>query len=665
MPLGNGALTALAWPNASSGGVGLYIGHQSAMSSWTELFKIAQVDVALSPAPSGAYFNATHDIATASLLLFLGGSSFSDYAVRLRVWVDAAPDDALYVEAASRDPARLFSLAATVSSVRPPGVWHYSPSFSACHAVSSQPDVLVDPLPPAVRLRAPPPQAPADVVRHASGAARPTRRLAAEGRLPALGAFQPGSIVIFHRNADSDGLAVNETLVQQGVGSLVETTPDFWRDNQFGLALDGGGGPALVRTGAASLASAAPAAAFELRATALAVQTDSSDEWLTELSALVAAGRGAAAARPAHEAWWANFWSRSYIAVNMTNSSALAALVGADDLSAEGRRFVAPRAAAPAPGALPVPNALLWLRASTLAASLANGSRVATWPNDVPQNGSGVAQAAVPKQPLFLSDGLGAGVPAVLFDGAAAFLENGDLATHRGDYSVMAVFRDDGSSGGTGAPCCSGVVILRGSFNGISTVPAADYVDDDGNNAQGDPVVAFLDGPGTNFAGHCKSASDQTRPPPTTDSLSPEPFPRTPYITLSRRSKHPRPRRGRACKLPAGVGRALRRRLPAGAGAARRRAQRGRRADRRAQRGGRPRPLLPWRARRGRRLRPRSLAGRGRGHVGLLQAGLPVPAAAGQVHSDEGRRLPAVACLRPDALRACHPVTGGDLALEV
>jgi hypothetical protein len=347
-------------------------------------------------------------------------------------------------------------------------------------------------------------------VRHASGAARPTRRLAATGRLPALGAFQPGSVVVYHRNVDSDGLAVNETLFQQGVGGLVATTPDFWRDNQFGLALDAGGGPALVRAGPASLASAAPAAAFELRATALAVQTDSAAEWLAELAALVAAGRGAAAARADHEAWWMRFWQRSYIAVNMTNSSTPSDFGGGDSLSTEGRRFVVPRAAAPAApaaggaasGALPVPDALLWLRASTLAGSLANNSRVAVWPNDVPANGSGVAQAAAPNQPLFLSDGLGAGVPAVLFDGSTSFLENGDLATHRGDYSVVAVFRDDGSSGGSGAPCCSGVVFLRGSFNGISTVPAEANVDDDGQNAEGDPIVAFLDGPGTDFAGH-------------------------------------------------------------------------------------------------------------------------------------------------------------------
>ena len=524
VPLGNGALTALAWPNASAGGVGIYVGHQDAMSSWQELFKIAQLDVALSPspyAPGAAFFNATHDITSASLLLYLGGSSLADYAVRLRVWADANAD-ALFVEVAARDPASRFSISATVSSVRPPGVWTYSPSFSACHAVSTQPDVLVDPLPPPAALRAPRPQTPQEAVRHASGARRPTRRLAAAGRLPAVGAFQPGSVVIYHRNNASDGLAVAESLTLQGLEALVATTPDFWRELQFGLALDAGGGPALARAGPATLVSAAPAAAFELRATVLAVQTDSAGEWLTELSALVAAGGSAQASRAAHEAWWDLFWSRSYIAVNMTaNSTRTEYVNGGDDLTPEGQRYIlgatsaatpaaAAAAAAPAPAAesrtptddaLPVPDALIWLRASTLASTLPNGSAVAAWPNDAAGSGSGVSQASAALRPTFLADAFGAGVPGVLFDGATTFLENSDLATSRSDFSVYAVFRDDGSSGGN-TPCCSGVVFLRESFNGIATVPSSSSADDDDGGAGGAAVVAFLDGPGEDNEGH-------------------------------------------------------------------------------------------------------------------------------------------------------------------
>src|SRR5687768_10316945 len=38
MPLGNGDLVALAWPNVTAGGVAFYISKSDAMSSATELF---------------------------------------------------------------------------------------------------------------------------------------------------------------------------------------------------------------------------------------------------------------------------------------------------------------------------------------------------------------------------------------------------------------------------------------------------------------------------------------------------------------------------------------------------------------------------------------------------------------------------------------------------
>ena len=40
-----GKFTALAWANVSNGGVGIMLGHQDAMSSATELFKLGLVQV--------------------------------------------------------------------------------------------------------------------------------------------------------------------------------------------------------------------------------------------------------------------------------------------------------------------------------------------------------------------------------------------------------------------------------------------------------------------------------------------------------------------------------------------------------------------------------------------------------------------------------------------
>jgi hypothetical protein len=45
MPIGNGALTVLCWPNVSMGGVGLYVGHQNAMDSETALIRLGEVQV--------------------------------------------------------------------------------------------------------------------------------------------------------------------------------------------------------------------------------------------------------------------------------------------------------------------------------------------------------------------------------------------------------------------------------------------------------------------------------------------------------------------------------------------------------------------------------------------------------------------------------------------
>ena len=44
-----------------------------------------------------------------------------------------------------------------------------------------------------------------------------------------MAAFQPGSVIVYHRNAASDGLYLNSTLAQQGLESLVATTPDHWQ----------------------------------------------------------------------------------------------------------------------------------------------------------------------------------------------------------------------------------------------------------------------------------------------------------------------------------------------------------------------------------------------------------------------------------------------------
>ena len=499
MPLGNGALTALAWANVSAGGVGIYVGHQRAMSTHAELLKLGLIQIALSPNPfvaSGAgtapFFNQTIDLSTGSVLIFAGGPSAARANALIRVWVDARTgSDVLYVDVSS--PAgRTFSLSARVSSSRPAGrQWVHADQFGTCGNVTSEPDVFVDPLPAPRALRAASPQRPGAEFRHASGRLRPLRTLAAAGRLPREGAFQPGSVVVYHRNrydvASEFNFSLPDILARQGLSELIATTPDHWRDLQQGFALDAGdAGPPLVRADAATLASAAPAAAFSLRATVLVVQTDTEDEWLQDLVALVAAAGPEAEARAATEAWWRAFWGRSYIHVN---SSSFAAVV-----AAAAEKNAAARAEAPA--ALPVAGATLWLRASSLS-SLANGSAVASWPNEG-SGGAAVVQTVAAKQPIFAAGGLGPGQHGVRFDGHATQLSNAVSAISNVS-TVLAVFRDDGSDSG----CCTGVVYFVDSCLGLSTRNAAvDGVDDDDNNSvPSGPLVVMADYGGSGFVG--------------------------------------------------------------------------------------------------------------------------------------------------------------------
>jgi alpha-L-fucosidase 2 len=321
MPLGNGRLTVLGWANATSGGIGFYLGHQDAMSSNTDLFKLALLQVSLSPSPfsQGSFFNQSLDLSTATLRLYAGGTSLSDYAVLFEAYVDANADQ-LLLSVASRDPSKTYSLTATLSSTRPAARWQQQESFADCAPVFNNPDVALDPLPAApIPLARPPPQSEAEKFRHATGATRPQRALA---RLPPLAAFQPGSLIWYHRNAPEDGLTIPTTLTLQHLEALIPTTPDYWQDLQFGFALDAGAGAPLTRSSNTTLTSAAPGAAFSLRATVLAVQTDTVEEWVADLAALVAEGdAGAAGARVAHEAYWGGFWARSHIVVNASDPS--------------------------------------------------------------------------------------------------------------------------------------------------------------------------------------------------------------------------------------------------------------------------------------------------------------------------------------------------------
>jgi len=339
MPLGNGRTTALAWANASTGGVGIYLGSQDAMGSTTELFKLARFEVSATPNPfqEGSYFNQTLDVSSATFHLYFGGSNFSTYALHFKVYVDANAD-ALRVSVTAGQGFPPFSLRVASFSTRPSVNWTHSPLFF-CSESLTLPDVYVDPLPPTQSLGSVPLQKAKDKFRHAGGAARPLRRLHAPGSplaspgAPTSFSFQPGSLLAYHRNSPEEGSTLATVLGQQGLLDLLPSTPDHWTDLQSGFVLDADDGPPLHREDSHTLVSSAPSSFFLLRATVLAVQTENPNDWFQDIAALIATTAPSSEARTLHEAWWSSWWARSYIAVNASNFPAVEGAHGVNPLS--------------------------------------------------------------------------------------------------------------------------------------------------------------------------------------------------------------------------------------------------------------------------------------------------------------------------------------------
>ena len=83
--------------------------------------------------------------------------------------------------------------------------------------MSSQPDVFVDPIPPARPLVRPRALSPKNAMRHSSAVYRPTRVI---DPLPAFDSFHADTVIMYHRNDVRDLIngvsSINMTLTQQG-----------------------------------------------------------------------------------------------------------------------------------------------------------------------------------------------------------------------------------------------------------------------------------------------------------------------------------------------------------------------------------------------------------------------------------------------------------------
>jgi hypothetical protein len=113
----------------------------------------------------------------------------------------------------------------------------------------------------------------------------------------------------YYRNTTS---IFADTLKKQHLGHAVEKFHDPLLNLTFGGLIAGEG---LVTKDDKTLATAAPVKSLDIRIHALTAQTPEPAAWVSQLDALRASNDkvASAVARPAHEQWWKDFWTRSWI----------------------------------------------------------------------------------------------------------------------------------------------------------------------------------------------------------------------------------------------------------------------------------------------------------------------------------------------------------------
>jgi hypothetical protein len=108
---------------------------------------------------------------------------------------------------------------------------------------------------------------------------------------------------------------------REHLDALLSKYPDPILNRCFGIAMKGSN---LTRTANLTLESSIPSMKQELNLYALTEQTDSPGSWLADLEKKIKTTEAVTktAARNAHNAWWRNFWNRSWINVSGTTDAA-------------------------------------------------------------------------------------------------------------------------------------------------------------------------------------------------------------------------------------------------------------------------------------------------------------------------------------------------------
>ena len=276
MPIGNGDIGMNVWVEPN-GDLLLLLSKTDAWSETCRLLKLGRVRVKLSPNPfdNGAPFEQVLHLRQGEITISAGTA---EKAVTLRIWIDANRP-VIHVEASASSPVEMQALLE---------VWRTAP-----HQLTGE---------------------ELDGAYGVHGAPYPV----CEGA-DTVHADRKNRIVWHHRN---DTSIWEDNLQHQGMADFIARAKDPLLKRTFGGCIEGVG---LVSASPTSLKSAKPQERFVLSMHPLCRQTETVDEWMTELDQSVARHRRRRIEkdRADHQAWWDAFWNRSWIRITGTPEAEL------------------------------------------------------------------------------------------------------------------------------------------------------------------------------------------------------------------------------------------------------------------------------------------------------------------------------------------------------
>jgi hypothetical protein len=269
MPTGNGDIGLNVWVE-ENGDLLFYIGKTDAWSETVRLLKLGRIRVRISPNPfdSGQPFRQTLHLRNGEIEIRAGKP---EQEVHISVWVDAVYP--------------VIRIAA--ETTRP-----------------SQVQVIYERWRDQQRLLE------GEEVQSAYGLEGGSEPLVSYG--DSIQQEGEDGVIWFHRNTKS---AYPSIMKHQGLLEAAASIPDPLLHRTFGATMTGEN---FTRVNPTTLRSKAPAQKHNISIYALTSIAPSSEDWLSEMRALVTRLRAitAADARSSHDKWWQNFWERSYIRIS-------------------------------------------------------------------------------------------------------------------------------------------------------------------------------------------------------------------------------------------------------------------------------------------------------------------------------------------------------------